>query len=224
MSMQRRGTLEDEATVSETDVMKLKFKEVYYLYTDVKDRERVGKGTTDFLDKDSLYVEPTNFNIGPLNPAKPTPSQNLSSLLGGTGEPKQESNESVSESTDEVTKEDLAVSEKAEVSSDSTPNSRFEDLDEPTDKNEDITQSEETTDNDPSDTEHNKEKHADQDSSSRAVESATSEEVSEKNNTGPAHECVEEVAEDSRFVEVVKSQKLTTESQSDDDSNSNGRW
>jgi len=225
MSMQRRGTLEDEATVSETDVMKLKFKEVYYLYTDVKDRERVGKGTTDFLDKDSLYAEPTNFNIGPLNPAKPMPSQNLSSFLGGTGKPKQEANESVSESKEkEVTKEDIAVSEKAEVSSDSTPNSRFEDLDEPTEKNKDTTQPEETTENHPSDTENNKEKHTDQDSSLGAVEETNSEEVPEKDNTSSAHEYVEEVDEDSRFMEVVKSQKLTTESRSDDDSNSNGRW
>lgn len=66
---QRRGKEIDNKKVTEEEINRLHFKEAFYAYTNFKGRQQVGKGNTDFLDKQQIKkVEIKEYDFERFNP------------------------------------------------------------------------------------------------------------------------------------------------------------
>lgn len=67
-SESKQGTMSEKARITEQDINDLNFKQAFYCYTDSKGRQKVGKGTTDFLKiTDDMKIEKGYFDFEKFN-------------------------------------------------------------------------------------------------------------------------------------------------------------
>lgn len=67
-SEQVRGTIKPNQKVSEQEINDLNFKQTFYSYTNAKERQKVGKGLTDFKTDNKIAVKDEQYNFEAYSP------------------------------------------------------------------------------------------------------------------------------------------------------------